>query len=76
MKAFIVPGTLKVSSDRNSCNVKILAEGDAGDISYLDYRIWREGRTLKFSNSEGYSGVITSTMRVENKIWEIAQNQF
>ena len=76
MKAYIVPGTLKVSSDRNSCNVKILAEGDAGDISYLDYRIWREGSTLKFSNSEGYSGVITSTMRVENKIWEIAQNQF
>ena len=76
MKAYIVPGTLKVSSDRNSCNVKILAEGDAGDISYLDYRIWREGRTLKFSNSEGYSGVITSNMRVENKIWEIAQNQF
>ena len=76
MKAYIVPGTLKVSSDRNSCNVKILAEGDAGDIAYLDYRIWREGSTLNFSNSEGYSGVITSNMRVENKIWEIAQNQF
>lgn len=76
MKAYIVPGTLKISSDRNSCNVRILAEGDAGDITYLDYRIWREGNSLHFSNSEGYSGGITSTMRVENKIWEIAQNQF
>lgn len=76
IKAYIVPGTLKVSSDRNSCNVKILAEGDAGNISYLNYHIWREGSTLNFSNSEGYSGLITSNMRVENKIWEIAQNQF
>lgn len=74
MKAYIVPGSLKISSDRKSCNVKIVAEGNVGDIAYLDYHIWREGSTLKFSNSEGYSGVVTSDMRVENKIWEIAQS--
>ena len=73
MKAYIVPGTLKISSDRNSCNVRILAEGDAGDITYLDYRIWREGNSLHFSNSEGYSGVITSNMTVENNIWKVVQ---
>lgn len=74
MKAYIIPGTLKLSSDRNSCNVRIVAEGNSGNISYLDYHIWREGNSLNFSNSEGYSGVINSNMRVENKIWEIAQS--
>ena len=73
MKAYIVSGTLKISPDRNSCNVRILAEGDAGDITYLDYRIWREGNSLHFSNSEGYSGVITSNMTVENNIWKVVQ---
>ena len=73
MKAYIVPGTLKVSSDRKSCNVKISAEDDAGKVTYLDYHIWKEGNSLHFSNSEGYSGVITSKMIVENNIWNIAQ---
>lgn len=73
MKAYIVPGTLKVSSDRKSCNVKISAEAETGKVTYLDYHIWKEGNSLHFSNSEGYSGVITSKMIVENNIWNIAQ---
>ena len=76
MKAYIVSGTLKLSSDRNSCNVKIVAEDTRGDSTYLDYRIWREGNSLHFSNSEGYSGLITSNMTVENNIWKVAQQQF
>lgn len=73
MKAYIVPGTLKVSSNRKSCNVKISAEAETGKVTYLDYHIWKEGNSLHFSNSEGYSGVITSKMIVENNIWNIAQ---
>lgn len=73
MKAYIIPSSLKVSADRNSCNVKIIAKGDSGDTTYLDYHIWREGNSLHFSNSEGYSGAVTPDMTVENKIWEIAQ---
>lgn len=73
MKAYIVPGTLKVSSDRKSCDVKISAEAETGKVTYLDYHIWKEGNSLHFSNSEGYSGLITSKMIVENNIWNIAQ---
>ena len=75
MKAYIVPGTLKVSRDRDSCKVQIVAENDAGDVSYLDYDIWREGDSLHFSNSEGFSGLVTPNMTVENKIWEVARNE-
>ena len=75
MKAYIVPGTLKVSRDRDSCKVQIVAENDAGDVSYLDYDIWREGGSLHFSNSEGFSGLVTPNMTVENKIWEVARNE-
>ena len=74
MKAYIVPETLRVSEDRDSCKVRIAAENDAGEISYLDYSIWLEGNSLRFSNSEGYSGSVTPNMTVENKIWEVAQN--
>ncbi len=75
MKAYIVPGTMHVSSDRRSCNVRIIAIADNGETTYLDYRIWLDGNSLHFSNSEGYSGLITPTMDVENKIWDIARSQ-
>jgi len=75
MRAYIVPGTLQISSDRKNCNVRIFAEGNTGNISYLDYHLWKEGNSLNFSNSEGYSGTVTSNMHVENKIWEFAQKQ-
>ena len=75
MKAYIVPGTMQVSSDRRSCNVRIIAIADNGETTYLDYRIWQNGNSLHFSNSEGYSGLITPSMDVENKIWEVAKNQ-
>ena len=75
MKAYIVPGTMQVSSDRRSCNVRISAIADDGETTYLDYHIWQDGNSLHFSNSEGYSGLITPKMNVENRIWEVARNQ-
>ena len=75
MKAYIVPGSLKISSDRNSCNVKIVAEDDRGNVVNLNYRLWLEANKLHFSNSEGYSGLVTQDMTVENKIWEAAQRR-
>ena len=75
-KAYIVPGTLKVSHDGSECNVKIAAVGDSGDVEYLSYHIWQDDDSLQFSNSQGFSGAVTPKMRVENKIWEIVQEQY
>lgn len=76
MKAYIVPDTLRVSEDRDACKVRIVAVGNSGEVSYLDYSFWLKDNSLHFTNSEGYSGAVTSDMTVENKIWEIAQSKF
>ena len=75
LKAYMLLETLDLSSDKKSFNVTVKATGN--ETVFLDYHIWHDGKTVKFFNSQGFSGDVNpSSTPIEYDMWNFVQKHF